>query len=290
VTDRSTSAVDVSVIIPTFNAAATIAEQLEALASQTFSGTWEAIVADDGSTDGTAEIVAQWVDRLPSLTILRLTSGGGAQARNVATRASNGRFVAHCDSDDVVSPNWLAALVNALQDNELATGPIDLTLLNPYRLYSWRRAPGWQELPLWMGYARPIMGCNLAVRREAFDQVGGFDAELMSGSDFDFSWRVQLAGGTVGFAADAVVHWRLRRGWSHFRRSVVYGAAQVELFRRFRSHGMPRRPLMGVCRVIGAVLGVPLVLVPKYRYAWITLTGQELGRINASVRTRTLFL
>ena len=289
-TDRSASAVEVSVIIPTFNAAETIAEQLEALASQTFDGTWEVIVADDGSTDATAEIVAQWTDRLPSLTILRLESGGGARARNVATRASLGRFVAHCDSDDVVSPHWLAALTEALHDHALATGPIDLTLLNPDRLYSWRRSPGWQELPRWMGYAKPIMGCNLAVRREAFDQVGGFDDGLPSGSDFDFSWRVQLAGGTVGFASEAVVHWRLRSGWAHFRRSIVYGRAQVELFRRFHRHGMPRRLLKGVCRVAGIAAGIPLVIVPKYRYAWITLTGQELGRISASVRTRTLFL
>jgi glycosyltransferase involved in cell wall biosynthesis len=281
---------EVSVIIAARNAAETLAEQLEALASQTFGGAWEVIVADDGSTDGTAEVAAQWIDRLPGLRILRLTAGSSSVARNVAIRASRGRLVAVCDSDDVVSPQWLSALVVALRDDPLATGPIDLAMLNPYRLYSWRRAPGWEVLPRWMGYKQPIMSCNLATRREMFDQVGGFDETLATGMDFDFSWRAQLAGGTVGFAADAVVHWRLRRGWAHFRRSFEYGAAQVELFRRFHNHGMPRRFFTGVCRATGAVLGVPLVLVPKYRYAWITLAGQELGRIGGSVRTGTLFL
>jgi glycosyltransferase involved in cell wall biosynthesis len=284
------AAPEVSVIIAARNAANTLAEQLEALASQTFDGAWEVIIADDGSTDGTAEVAAQWIDRLPGLTILYVTAESASAARNAAVGASHGRLIAICDSDDVVSPRWLAALVVALRDHPLATGPVDLVRLNPYRLYSWRRAPGWELLPRWMGYAQPIMTCNLATRREMFDQLGGFDEKMNDCSDFDFSWRGQLAGGTVGFAAEAVVHWRLRRGWAHFWRSYDYGVAQVDLYRRFREHGMPRRLLPGICRLTGTVLGVPLLLVPNYRYGWITLVGQELGRVRGSVRTGTLFL
>jgi len=141
-----------------------------------------------------------------------------------------------------------------------------------------------------MGYLPPVMGCNMAVRRETFDLVGGFDESLEAGGDFDFSWRIQLAGGTVGFDLDAVVHWRLRRGWAYFRRSFCYGAANVELHRRFRDQGLRRQFLRGVARLAGVVVGAPLLLVPTYRYGWITLAGLELGRIRGSLRARTLFL
>jgi glycosyltransferase involved in cell wall biosynthesis len=286
------AAIEVSVIVPARDAAATLEDQLDALAGQTFDGRWEVVLVDDGSTDATAEIAVRWAERIPSLTVLSsVVPGGPSQARNIGTRVARGRLVAYCDADDVVSTGWLAGLVSALSHHEMATGPIDLARLNPYRFYAWRPAPGWsQPLPRWMGYLSPVMGCNMAVRRETFDLVGGFDESCATGGDFDFSWRVQLAGGTVGFDLAAVVHWRLRSGWAYFRRSFEYGTAQVELYRRFRDQGLRRRLLRGAVRLAGIVLGAPLLFVPNYRYGWLTLAGEELGRVKGSLRARTLYL
>ncbi|MGH9029577.1 MAG: glycosyltransferase [Acidimicrobiales bacterium] len=288
-TEDAGTPIDVSVVIPARNATPTIGEQLDALEGQTFSGSWEVIVVDNGSVDGTAETAARWSDRLPSLSILTSAESRGL-ACNTGSHAAKGRLIAYCDADDVVSKRWLADLVPVLERHTLATGPIDLSSLNPPKLYTWRRKPGWQQLPRWMGFLVPVMGCNMGVRKEGFARVGGFDTTMSRGEDFDFAWRIQLAGGTVGFAADAVVHRRLRRGWPYFRSSVHYGVSDVELFLRFNEHGMRRRPVRGAARLGAAALGTPLILIPRYRYAWMGLAGVEAGRLKGSFSARTLFL
>jgi len=281
---------EVSVVIPARDAAATIGEQLCALAAQTFDGAWEVIVVDDASTDGTAQVAATWADRLPSIRVLTSVEARGvSSARNIGTKAARADLVAYCDADDVVSTRWLAGLAFALNKNSLATGPIDLSRLNPPGLYAWPRVSEWQELPRWMGYLNTVMGANMAVRRKTFDLVGGFDETLANGEDNDFAFNVQLAGGTVGFAPDAVVHYRMRRGWSYFRRHFDYGSGQVELYRRFRRRGMPSRRLRGLVWLAGAGLTAPLVLIPRFRYWWMAGAGSALGRLAGSVYHRVLY-
>jgi glycosyltransferase involved in cell wall biosynthesis len=290
VTEQPEPAIEVSVVVAARDAAATIGEQLHALGAQTFEGRWEVIVVDDGSNDGTAEIARRWADRIPVLTVLSsVDSRGSSHARNTGTRAARGRLIAYCDADDVVSDRWLAGLVSALSSNALVTGPIDLARLNAYRVYSWRRPLRQLQLP-WRGYLTPVIGCNMAVPRETFDLVGGFDEALASCEDWDFAFRVQLAGGRLGFDPDALVHRRLRRGWAYFRRQFDYGVGHVGLYCRFRHRGLRRDLLSGAARLAGALLGAPLVLVPKYRYHWITVAGEEFGRIKGSMVARTLFL
>jgi glycosyltransferase involved in cell wall biosynthesis len=279
-----------SVVLPARNAAATIAEQLGALARQTFDEPWELIVVDDASADTTADIASEWSDRFESSRILMCErSEGVASARNKGTRASRARFVAYCDADDVVSPDWLAALVSVLSENEIATGPRDLSKLNSNRLYSGRKnsviRPGCEK-----GYLAEVCGANMAVRREAFELVGGFDEALDIGQDCDFAWRVQLAGGLVGTSEDAVVHYRLRRGWSYLVRYFEFGRAHVDQYVRFGPTGMPRAPGRGVLRLLAVVLSAPVVLVPEYRYRWMTAAGISLGRLVGSVRRRVLYL
>ena len=134
------------------------------------------------------------------------------------------------------------------------------------------------------------MGCNMAVNRTTFDRVGGFDESIAPGEDFDFAWRAQLAGATVGFSPEAVVHRRLRRGWPAFKTSVSYGMSDVQLYRRFADQGLPPRRLRGLARAFGAILAMPLCLTARYRYGWMHLAGVEIGRILGSIRERVLYL
>jgi glycosyltransferase involved in cell wall biosynthesis len=282
---------EVSVVVPVRNGAATIGQQLDALASQSFDGIWDVVVVDDASTDGTAEVASRWSDKLPSLRVLTLAEHGGASyAYNVGTRAALGPCVAYCDADDVVSSRWLAAMMSGLQRDSITTGPLDLTRLNPRRLYAWRRSPWADPLPPWNGFLVPVINANMAVHVETFESLGGFDETLDTNEDYEFAFRAQLAGASIGFVPDAVVHYRLRHGLPYFRREYQYGLGHVELYRRFRHVGMRRNWLRGFVRLAGAVLGAPLVLIPKYRYGWITLAGVELGRLEGSLRYRTLFL
>jgi glycosyltransferase involved in cell wall biosynthesis len=264
---------------------------LAALAAQDFHAPWELIVVDDASADGSAHIVANWAQRFPSCRVIGLpTRGGPSRARNVGTRAARGAAIAYCDADHVVSRQWLRELVDLLDSYEMATGPSDLTVLNRAALHSWRREP-----PTGIGrhqeFLDEVSTANLAVRRDVFDRVGGFDEAMPVGHDVDFAWRVQMGGGLVGFSFDAVVHYRLPRRWRAYTRQYVdYGVAQVERYARYRTAGVPRLPMQGMARVLGMAAGVPLLVIPAFRYHWMAALGIVVGHLKGSVRFGVFYL
>src|SRR6476661_4663287 len=112
----------ISVIIPVHNGADTIAEQLAALASQTYAGDWEVILADNGSTDTTTKIAELWRSRLPRLSIIDASERAGSSfARNLGAGHAAGDFLAFCDADDIVVPDWLTSLAAAARDFDAVT-------------------------------------------------------------------------------------------------------------------------------------------------------------------------
>lgn len=101
----------VSVIIPTFNRAALIERALRSVASQTY-GNYEIIVVDDGSTDETTSVLANWQKNPPAgvtTTVLYQKQAGVSAARNAGVQQSQGEWLAFLDSDDEWLPNKLAA-------------------------------------------------------------------------------------------------------------------------------------------------------------------------------------
>lgn len=101
-----------SIVVPAYNAAATIAETLRSLLAQTF-GDFELIVVDDGSTDRTAEIVERFED--PRIRLVRQANRGLAGAHNTGIAASRGEFVGFCDADDLWMPEKLERHVDHLR-------------------------------------------------------------------------------------------------------------------------------------------------------------------------------
>lgn len=102
-----------SVIIPVYNSEATIAESLDSVVRECAvqSGGWEVILVDDGSTDRSAEMILQYIDRSPCadrISLIRQANGGAAAARNAGLRAAQGEYVAFNDSDDRWLPGKLA--------------------------------------------------------------------------------------------------------------------------------------------------------------------------------------
>src|SRR5262245_14498035 len=128
---EATSMVDgnplVSVVVPAFNAAKTIAETLHSISRQTYSAL-EIVVVDDGSTDATANIVRRHAD--PRLRIVAKANGGVASARNACSRESRGAFVALIVADDLWHPTKIAKQLPVL----LAGGPEMALVYAPFRL------------------------------------------------------------------------------------------------------------------------------------------------------------
>lgn len=95
---------EVSVIVPLYNKAATVERTLASIQAQTFRD-FEIIVVDDGSTDGSGDLVAAWHD--PHIRLLRQNNAGPGRARNRGLTEARGRFVAFLDADDEWLPNFL---------------------------------------------------------------------------------------------------------------------------------------------------------------------------------------
>lgn len=169
----------VSVIVPAFNAAKTLAETLASAAAQTCREI-EIVVIDDGSTDDTAAITAEFCRREPRARLLRKANDGVAAARNAGLAAARGEFVAPLDADDLWHPDKLARQVSAL------AGGAGFA-------YCWMRDIDMDGL-VWRDGPRPTHesqvflrmladnfvgnGSALLVRREAVLAVGGYDERL----------------------------------------------------------------------------------------------------------------
>jgi glycosyltransferase involved in cell wall biosynthesis len=114
----------VSVVLPVRNAAATVGRALASIHAQTLAE-WELVVVDDGSTDGTADVVRAWEQREPRLRVLRRPAEGVVAASNAGLAVARGRFIARMDADDEARPERLAAQADFLADPaQAATGVV----------------------------------------------------------------------------------------------------------------------------------------------------------------------
>lgn len=233
-----------TVVMPVLNGAATIQEQLDALAVQDYRGAWELLVVDNGSEDATLEIVAANAGRF-AVRVTHETVRGICPVRNRGLRDAHGDLLAFCDADDRVSSNWLTALVATARSYDLVGGRLEDREINPQHILRWR-SPQPSDGVLRPGGWRPAApGGNMAVWRDVALSLDGWDATYVAGSDdVDFCWRAQEAGFTLGWATDAVLHYRYRTDLASLLRQYKhFGVSEALLYRRFRSAGMPARPL-----------------------------------------------
>lgn len=110
-----------SVIIPVYNIAPYLRESLDSVISQTvgFEDTTEVVLVDDGSTDGSAAICRQYVDRFPNnIFYIHQQNGGVSRARNRGFSASKGEYIHFFDGDDSISKNFYSKAISFLQKHE----------------------------------------------------------------------------------------------------------------------------------------------------------------------------
>lgn len=229
--------IQTSVIVCVRNGAATVGQQLAALAEQDYGDSWEVVLVDNGSTDATLEVVAPWRARLPALRIVPANDRVGlAFARNAGVAAAAGQALAFCDADDVADRRWLSELTAGLGQADIVGGRLEVELLNSELARSWRGLPE-EDLrrPIVLNYLPYAVGANFAARRQAFERVGGCDeAFTHCGDDVDLSWRIQRDGGVLDFRETAVMHYRLRADLTGLmRQRYRYGRAEGLLRAKF---------------------------------------------------------
>jgi glycosyltransferase involved in cell wall biosynthesis len=284
------------VVIPVHGDQPFLDEQLEALSGQTYAGWWEALVADNGCTPDTLATTQKWIGLIPNLRVVDARSRPGANfARNEAVSRAEGDLIAICDSDDVVTPGWIDALVRAAADAELVGGHLDISRLNSALVQAWRPSPTEAGLPDGLEFLPYVAGSNCALWKDVYEAVGGCEEEGVGGGggdDVDLSWRVQLAGGRIAFAADAIVHYRLRSDMrTMVRQMVAYGVSSALLYRRFRAYGARRSPfVVTVKHWIRTMMRAPKMLRhPASRGSWIREVAFMLGRVRGAWRHRVIY-
>lgn len=204
----------ISLVIASYNRAPQLERCLHALRLQHFGVSDEIVVADNGSTDDTQNVLARVPSELPvPLRTVFEPTPGKSHAIDAALRVARGEVLVFIDDDVLVSDHWLEALRNAFENEPslaLAGGPVDphwearpprwLSLGGHTRLGAPLGLLDYGPTPQALG-PRTLLGANLAVRRRVLTELGGYAAHLgklrgtlLSGEDHELCARIQAAG------------------------------------------------------------------------------------------------
>lgn len=204
-------AATVSVITPCYNAAPFVGETIAAVAAQTYP-TIEHILVDDGSTDGTWDILQAHRDRV---TLLRSPANrGGARARNRGTELARGAFLMYLDADDVIGPDAIGALVGAVRERPGTIGYCPWWHLRQVN-GAWRAVPPPVPLPApdgdtlheWLN-GIGVPPCAVLWRRDVYEATGGWDESLTLNDDAELMMRALVRGARLVRADGGAVYYR----------------------------------------------------------------------------------
>jgi glycosyltransferase involved in cell wall biosynthesis len=282
--------VKLSVVISCFNAASTIAIQLEALANQTWDQSWEVVIADNGSTDETLTVVQRYEERLPSLRIVDASGRRGtAHARNVGVLAARGELLAYCDADDEVAPGWLAALGEALSKHDFVASHADLEKLNPSWVLQGKQLRH-DGVVTFLDYLPAAAAWGIGIKRSLHEAIGGLDEGMLRLSDIEYSWKAQLMGARLVSVPDALVYYRYPHKWSDiYRKARLDGIHQILLYKKYRPLGMPKLTLeTDLTRLRYLIKQFPQKMLRKQdRVWWLREFGYNSGRLQGRIKYRS---
>ena len=265
--ERSGTRLSATVIISTFNRATQLAETLQSIAGTQAPGiSWDVLVVDNNSTDGTRSVVEQHAARFPvPLRCVFEGRQGFSVARNTGIAACSSDVLAFTDDDVRVSPGWLNSIVDGLeryQCDYVAGRVVPLWEREPPEWFPRENGLLWGVIAILDYGPEPMelrrrvpLGVNMAVRRRAFERIGEFDVRLgrkagtLLGQETR-EWCLRArASGLVGFyLPDAVLHHlipatrltkRYFRRWFYWRgvsRAMLYEQTGADMERPEASH------------------------------------------------------
>ena len=186
-----------SIIVPAYNAASTLGRTLDSVRAQTYDD-WECVVVDDGSTDTTAALLADYASDDSRIRSIFQENAGTAAALNTAARAATGDFLVQLGADDELLPEYCemtAELIASRPDYDIYAANA-LQVFAGGKTVRFHRGERFQrQLSLAIDdvIQKPLIYGSAAIRREVFEARGGFRSEVYN-EDYDF-WLRALAGG-----------------------------------------------------------------------------------------------
>ncbi len=239
----------VSVVIPVFNAGATLEPCIESLLNLVYPReNRELILVNNGSTDHSVEVLNRYASEI---RVVFEAQRGAAAARNAGIRQADGEFIAFTDADCLVDAQWLHSLVTILHDRPAgmvggairAARPCNAIAEFGEKIHNQERA---------INEFRPqyVASANMAARRSELFEIGLFDPGFLRGQDSDLAYRIQQHGWEIVYAPEAIVYHRnqstlrglFKEGYTHGLGSVLlHKKHRVFLaeynYRRFSPHG-----------------------------------------------------
>lgn len=295
--NQNTGDPSVTIVVPTRNRAKLVVECVTSALAQSGDHTYEVVVVDDGSTDGTSDAIGELSSRNPD--VIRTVSGphqGLNAARNTGARAARAELIAFLDDDAIVPEDYVTAVIEGAQrhpDVHCFGGRVRTKYEGP--------------LPPWCGKEpfepeleagpedRPIekaMGGNLIIRRSAFEQVGPFDEAIaFCGDEMEWQHRAKVLGGGVMYlpaafmwhrrpASELKVRQLMRR---NFRKGSAYPRAAVAMQQHISPWGGLRDVSLGLLHAATKRCAGGLV---QAAFGW----GHTLGVVRLLIKDPSPFL
>ena len=230
----------VCVVIPVGGFDELLERQLRAVLAQQADTAFSVVLSVNTADPRVVRSVGDLVTRIADVRVYVADSAdrrSAAHARNRGVRAAPAEadVIAFCDADDLVEDGWLRGLIDGLGAQAAVGGRVIDVFENP-RQAAWRPPATPDGLPTFQGVPY-LLSCNMVIRRDAFDSVGGFDTGLVRCEDIAISWALLRAGHVVGYVEDAVVQYRHRPGlWALLRQHELYGRGMSQVLVRY---GLP---------------------------------------------------
>ncbi len=223
----SPATIAVSIVIPAYNQATLLVRLLDSFLAMGNQPLWEVIIVDDASTDDTQSQVADWLENHGDVNgryLRQEHNQGPGAARNRGLEVAKAPLVAFTDTDCVVKPGWLAALVAPLDGNNTIVGVGGAVVpWNPDNRFARYNTVNNTLQPIHApDYPIPyLVTCNCVYRRNALQAAGGFpdDIPRPGGEDVAASIALYKQGYRFAFAPDAVVCHDYRDTWRSFMRT-----------------------------------------------------------------------
>lgn len=252
----------ISIVIPFFNRRDLLLEALDSVARQSYSS-WEAILVDDGSTDGGAEAASKWLQNHPGELITLDHGGFPGRARNAGADHARGQWLAFLDSDDLWESEKLAHQVQAIEERpEIQIWHCREKWLRSGRIISQRKQRHKREGDIFQDALKKcIIGpSTVLIHRDLWKRFKGFREDMEVAEDYEL-WLRYCAGNEVGFLEEPLT---IKRAGDWDQLSEKYG--QIEIFRidglkelvdqgwfaengRWKTQALARAELAEKCRI-----------------------------------------
>jgi glycosyltransferase involved in cell wall biosynthesis len=248
----------------------------------------EIVITDNGSTDATAAIIHGYVERGAPIRLLSAGAGLPGRGRNLAAKAASSEWLAFIDAGIRPEGDWLEKMASRAVEAkaDIVYGgwqPVTDTLFTECAAIAYLPAPSSTA----EGTLRPRSIASALMRRQAWEDAGGFPEQLRSAEDLLFMDQVDKQNLLTARTAQAMVYWTIQRNlWTTFIRFVIYARNNIRagLWRRWQATIFLRYALLGLTALPAIVLGSRWLIVPVVLWL-VLLTARGTSALWKNRRT-----